>query len=76
MSDTDAVLFANEAFYRAFADRDEEAMEDLWSATAQVACLHPDGVRYSAATTSWKAGSRLSAIRFRRRHRGRFSRSP
>jgi hypothetical protein len=41
MSDTDAVLFANEAFYRAFADRDEEAMEDLWSATAQVACLHP-----------------------------------
>jgi len=41
MSDTDAVLFANEAFYRAFADRDEEAMADLWSATAQVACLHP-----------------------------------
>jgi len=41
MSDTDAVLFANEAFYRAFADRDEEAMDDLWSTTAQVACLHP-----------------------------------
>ena len=41
MSDTDAVLFANEAFYRAFADRDEAAMEDLWSVSEQVACLHP-----------------------------------
>jgi ketosteroid isomerase-like protein len=41
MSDTDAVLFTNEAFYRAFADRDEAAMDDLWSASAQVACLHP-----------------------------------
>ena len=41
MSDTDAVLFANEAFYRAFADRNEAVMEELWSASAQVACLHP-----------------------------------
>ena len=41
MSDTDAVLFANEAFYRAFADRDEDAMDDLWSASEQVTCLHP-----------------------------------
>ena len=31
MSDTDAVLFANEAFYQAFADRDEPAMETVWS---------------------------------------------
>jgi len=41
MSDIDAVLFANEAFYRAFADRDEPAMNDLWSAEAPVACVHP-----------------------------------
>ena len=41
MSDSDAVLFANEIFYRAFADRDEAAMEDLWSHTAPIACLHP-----------------------------------
>lgn len=41
MSDNDAVLFANEAFYRAFADRDEDAMIALWSETAPVACLHP-----------------------------------
>lgn len=41
MPDTDAVLFANEAFYRAFADRDPDAMADLWSRTAPVSCVHP-----------------------------------
>ena len=41
MSDTDAVLFANEVFYRAFVDRDFDAMDDLWSKTAPVTCLHP-----------------------------------
>ena len=37
----DAVLFANEAFYRAFADRDLSAMERLWSRRGPVACIHP-----------------------------------
>lgn len=41
MSDAEAVLFANEAFYRAFADRDFERMEDVWSRTAPISCLHP-----------------------------------
>ena len=41
MSDIDAVLFANEVFYRAFADRDEEAMEASWSHVSAVAWLHP-----------------------------------
>ncbi len=41
MPDTDAVLFANEAFYQAFADRDVQAMEDLWSLDAPVSCIHP-----------------------------------
>jgi ketosteroid isomerase-like protein len=41
MSERDAVLFANEAFYRAFADRDVAAMEALWSRDAPVACIHP-----------------------------------
>ncbi|MFQ5956035.1 MAG: nuclear transport factor 2 family protein [Kiloniellales bacterium] len=41
MSDQDAVLFANEAFYRAFADRDLPAMEALWSRRSPVACIHP-----------------------------------
>ncbi len=41
MPDREALLFANEAFYLAFADRDMAAMEDAWSATASVACIHP-----------------------------------
>ncbi len=41
MSDHQALLLANEAFYRAFADRDPDAMRDLWSKTAPVVCIHP-----------------------------------
>lgn len=35
------VLEANAAFYRAFADRDADAMDRLWSERHPVACLHP-----------------------------------
>jgi len=35
------VLFANEAFYRAFGDRDLHAMDALWSRENPVACVHP-----------------------------------
>ena len=41
MSDTESLLFANEAFYRAFADRDMQAMADIWSRERPVSCLHP-----------------------------------
>ncbi len=41
MSDTASLLFANEAFYRAFADKDMEAMADLWSRDQPVSCVHP-----------------------------------
>ena len=41
MSERDAVLFANEAFYRAFADRDLKGMDALWSREVPVACIHP-----------------------------------
>lgn len=41
MPDTDAVLFANEAFYQAFAERNVQAMEDMWSQIAPVSCIHP-----------------------------------
>jgi len=41
MSDTEAVLFANEAFYRAFADGDARAMASVWAARDEIACLHP-----------------------------------
>jgi SnoaL-like protein len=41
MSDHQALLFVNEAFYRAFADRDAGLMESLWSETAPLTCIHP-----------------------------------
>ncbi len=41
MSDTDELLFANEAFYRAFTDKDLDAMDDLWSRDQPVSCVHP-----------------------------------
>jgi hypothetical protein len=37
----DAVLAANRAFYRAFNDRDAAAMDQVWSPTGSVICLHP-----------------------------------
>ena len=40
MSEHDAVLFANEAFYLAIANRDVDAMRQLW-AEDPVACIHP-----------------------------------
>ena len=41
MSERDAVLFANTAFYAAFSRRDTDAMDDLWSAAHPVSCIHP-----------------------------------
>lgn len=41
MSDREQVLAANAAFYRAFAERDSVAMEDLWSRHDGVLCVHP-----------------------------------
>jgi len=37
----EAVLAANRAFYRAFNDRDVDAMEALWAPTGSMVCLHP-----------------------------------
>jgi len=34
-------LFANEAFYLAFAQGDMEAMDALWSRREQLVCIHP-----------------------------------
>jgi ketosteroid isomerase-like protein len=41
MTDTDQVLAANLAFYRAFTERDVEAMDRLWARRRPVACTHP-----------------------------------
>jgi ketosteroid isomerase-like protein len=36
-----AVLFANDAFYLAFANQDIEAMRSIWARRATVTCIHP-----------------------------------
>ena len=41
MSDIEAVLFANEAFYLAFNNRDFEAMAEVWAKAEPLACIHP-----------------------------------
>ncbi len=41
MSEQVTVLFANEAFYVAFASRDYPAMEALWSERERISCIHP-----------------------------------
>jgi hypothetical protein len=37
----DVVLFANDAFYRAFADANLAAMDALWARNTPVTCIHP-----------------------------------
>lgn len=39
--DQAALLFANETFYRAFADRDTTLMSAVWADREPVTCLHP-----------------------------------
>jgi ketosteroid isomerase-like protein len=40
-SPSEAVLAANDAFYHAFNEKDIEAMDAVWSASPDVACIHP-----------------------------------
>ena len=37
----DAVLAVNRAFYRAFNDRDYQAMANIWAPSGAMVCLHP-----------------------------------
>jgi ketosteroid isomerase-like protein len=50
------LLNANEAFYRAFNQKDIEAMADVWSATHEVTCIHPgwNVLRGDEVMTSWR----------------------
>jgi ketosteroid isomerase-like protein len=53
-----AVLFANEAFYHAFAMRDVAAMAELWAEDAPLACIHPGWnpvTGHEAVLASWRA---------------------
>jgi hypothetical protein len=54
----EAVLFANEAFYQAFAGRDIDAMDRLWARGGPVACIHPGWsplVGRERVLASWRA---------------------
>ena len=58
MSEHEAVLFANDAFYMAFDRRDMDAMDAVWASRAPVTCIHPgwnpiDG--RDAVMESWEA---------------------
>jgi hypothetical protein len=53
----EAVLFANEAFYAAFAAADIGAMEQLWAQDVPVACAHPGWAALTdreAVMSSWR----------------------
>lgn len=41
MSDQETVLFANQAFYAAFTNRDMKSMSELWSTDKVITCIHP-----------------------------------
>lgn len=58
MSEHDAILFANAAFYAAFAARDADAMEKAWAKGHPVSCIHPGRAAihgWDAVTRSWRA---------------------
>ncbi|MBR46077.1 MAG: DUF4440 domain-containing protein [Rhodospirillaceae bacterium] len=58
MSEEQAVLDANEAFYAAFRNRDMAAMDDIWAAEAPVCCIHPGWaplIGRAAVIESWAA---------------------
>jgi ketosteroid isomerase-like protein len=53
----EAVLSANTAFYRAFAERDIERMDSLWAKDKPVAVIHPGWIGLEgrdAVMSSWK----------------------
>ena len=54
----EAALAANRAFYRAFADRDVDAMGRTWAQGVAVVCLHPGRAAlhgHADVMASWRA---------------------
>ena len=48
---------AEKAFYKAFIDRDLDAMRQVWSPQPEVACIHPGGgllIGIEAIMVSWR----------------------
>ncbi len=58
MDDVDAVLAANQTFYRAFESGDIDAMSDAWLHGEHVVCTHPGWPTlrgWAAVSASWFA---------------------
>jgi len=56
--ESERVLFANEAFYLAFAGGDMNAMQAVWSGRDDIACIHPGWellTGRSSVMESWQA---------------------
>ena len=65
MTDHDAVLALNQAFYRAFSKRDTTAMQALWAEDLPVSCIHPGWAALfgrEAVLTSWNDLMRSPAM--------------
>ncbi len=54
-------LFANEAFYLAFAESDYAAMSSLWSKREQVICIHPGWPALTDRSTVLQSWQRILA---------------
>ena len=57
-TDKEAVLAANEAFYRAFSDRDLPSMTLLWWQGSTSVCIHPGSLPilgWDEIKASWKS---------------------
>jgi ketosteroid isomerase-like protein len=58
MSEHDAILFANAAFYAAFSTCDVATMENVWAKDRAVSCIHPGRPALTgraAVMRSWSA---------------------
>lgn len=58
MSEHDAILFANAAFYAAFTARDMAALEEVWAKDRPLSCVHPGRTAITggeAVMRSWRA---------------------
>lgn len=58
MSEQNAVLFANGAFYAAFESRDAGAMEQVWAKDKSISCTHPGWqplIGRAAVLASWRS---------------------
>jgi hypothetical protein len=58
MSERDALLFANEAFYLAFREGDVEIMIGMWADDEAITCIHPGWnplIGSDAVLSSWES---------------------